>query len=292
MIKAIPQLDQVASAIDAIKMKQNTRLLAYWPSYGCATFDQLDAMSSIIEARIHFSLVIRTTESIDNVEWRMADLRAPFEDTRHVTKNEYNAYVETLNLGANRIPGEWLGIKYWTFVKIFGFKQHLCYYRYKCFKMSTRTLGSSVQSTTDSLHLSKRGAPLRVLARTRCGSSAFIGVLNTGFLWVTFYIDLENKGCFMFDPLQEEANYKTIKKSMTRIIEGVLEMEGLLEYKELSGCKQRDGSSCGVWCIAILEILLSDETWDDCMYNLLPYLRMRFLYKAIAFIGKTEGIQS
>ncbi|OWZ18890.1 hypothetical protein PHMEG_0006951 [Phytophthora megakarya] len=185
--------------------------------------------------------------------------------------NEYKVYVETLNLGANRIPGEVVD-------------------GYQILDFLLQDEYSDVGIISPAYHGFTTPEQKR---RTAKGFGAHkkqfkrvIGVLNTGFHWAAFYIDKENKECFMFDPLQEEANYKTIKKSMTGIIEGVLEMEGLLEYNELSGCKQRDASSCGV------EILLSDETWGDCMYNLLPYLRIGFLYKAIAFIGKTEAIQS
>ncbi|OWZ07029.1 hypothetical protein PHMEG_00020633 [Phytophthora megakarya] len=94
-----------------------------------------------------------------------------------------------------------------------------------------------------------------------------IGVLNTGFHWVAFYIDKE-KGVL------HETIYNTMKISLTKITEGVLEMKGQLKYKELSRCTKREGSSCGVWWIAILEILLSDAMWDDYIYNLLPSLRM------------------
>ncbi|EGZ19486.1 hypothetical protein PHYSODRAFT_380276, partial [Phytophthora sojae] len=79
-IKGIPPLPIVTEAIDAIKIRQDIDLLAYWPDYGYATFDQLDAMASILEARQRFALVMRTTKWIDEVEWRVADLREPFTD--------------------------------------------------------------------------------------------------------------------------------------------------------------------------------------------------------------------
>lgn len=37
----------------------------------------------------------------------------------------------------------------------------------------------------------------------------------------------------------------------------------------------------------ILEMLLTDALWDDAIYNLQSYLHLRYLYKAISFIGKT-----
>lgn len=72
--------------INTIKLKQNVDLLAYWSDYGCATFDQLDAMANIIEARNHFKLVMRTLKWLEDVEWRVNDLRDPVKDTCNVTK--------------------------------------------------------------------------------------------------------------------------------------------------------------------------------------------------------------
>eukprot|EP00644_Phytophthora_capsici_P018440 jgi/Phyca11/129777/e_gw1.87.132.1 len=86
VIKAIPQAPAIIEAIEAIKIKQDIDLLAYWPDYGYANFDQLDAMASILEAQSRFSLVARTTKWIDDLEWRITDLREPFNDTGHVTK--------------------------------------------------------------------------------------------------------------------------------------------------------------------------------------------------------------
>ncbi|KUF90238.1 C-factor [Phytophthora nicotianae] len=86
VIKAIPQAPAIVAAIEKIKIKQDIDLLAYWPDYGYAIFDQLDTMASLLEARSRFSLVARTTEWIDGVEWCIADLREPLADTSNVTK--------------------------------------------------------------------------------------------------------------------------------------------------------------------------------------------------------------
>lgn len=85
-IKAVPQLPKVTEAIDAIRIRQDIDLLAYWPDYGYATFDQLDAMTTLVEARNRFNLVMRTIMWIENLEWRVSDLRQPFSDTRATTK--------------------------------------------------------------------------------------------------------------------------------------------------------------------------------------------------------------
>ncbi|POM72992.1 Hypothetical protein PHPALM_10206 [Phytophthora palmivora] len=86
-------------------------------------------------------------------------------------------------------------------------------------------------------------------------------------------------------------NYQVIEKSVRRVIEPLLQFEGMLSCEKVERCKQHDGSSCGVWCIAILELILIDSTLDDCLYKLMPYLRMRFLYKAIVFVGKESAYE-
>ncbi|KAG6954232.1 hypothetical protein JG687_00011913 [Phytophthora cactorum] len=67
--------------IDGIKMTEDVDLLAFWPGYGYATFDQLVGMNRIQEARHRQTLVMRTVKWIDEVEWRIQDLRKPFEDS-------------------------------------------------------------------------------------------------------------------------------------------------------------------------------------------------------------------
>ncbi|OWZ11110.1 hypothetical protein PHMEG_00015925 [Phytophthora megakarya] len=234
-------------------------------------------MSSIIEARIHFSLVIRTTDGLIMLSgvWLISERRLKIHATLPRTNT---AYVETLNLGANRIPGEVV-----TGHQILDFRENLWLHT-TYMLMSLQVLQdeySDVGIISPAYHGFTTPEQKR---RTAKGFGAHKMRFKRVYRRTEYWISLGHI-LHRLRKQGEEANYKTIKKSMTTIIEGVLEMGGLLEYKELSG-------SCGVWCIAMLEILLSDETWDDGMYNLLPYLCMRFLYKTIAFIGKTEAIQS
>ncbi|OWZ10771.1 hypothetical protein PHMEG_00016321 [Phytophthora megakarya] len=88
-----------------------------------------------------------------------------------------------------------------------------------------------------------------------------------------------------FTPSKMTATTKYRKKRARR------DQSDKLTCERVNWCRQRDGSPCGVWYIAILEILLTYSSWDDCLYNLLPFLRMRFLYKTIRFVGKEVGLQ-
>ncbi|KAF4150153.1 hypothetical protein GN958_ATG00779 [Phytophthora infestans] len=267
VVKSIPQMNKIMEAIEAIKIRDGIDLLDYWPVYGFATFDQLDGMDSVIEARNHFSLVMQTMRWIDDVEWRVSDIRKPFSDARSVTKNEHKNYVETLSLGVNRAPG-----KFVSGHQLLDSRENLW--------LHTTSILVSMMALRDEYPDAGLVSPIfhefvspeqrkRVAGGFGAGNPQYqrvIGIFNVGNHWVAFLVDrhiqpdTNNGVCFMFDPLQSQHSYTIVERS--------------------------DGSSCGVWCIAILEILLSGASWDDCLYNLLPYLRMRFLYKAIAFIGK------
>ncbi|KAG3243793.1 hypothetical protein PI124_g11396 [Phytophthora idaei] len=54
------------------------------------------------------------------------------------------------------------------------------------------------------------------------------------------------------------------------------------------GCEQKDSSSCGPWRLVVLEHLLFGATsetwsdyWSDSLYDVMRYLRMRYLHKII-----------
>ncbi|KAG1708985.1 hypothetical protein DVH05_022617 [Phytophthora capsici] len=85
-IRAIPQQDKIKEAIEAVKARNNLKLLAYWPDYGSATFDQLEVMDGILEARSQFQLVELTLDWIEGVQWNVNDVVAPFTDTCDFTK--------------------------------------------------------------------------------------------------------------------------------------------------------------------------------------------------------------
>ncbi|KAF1783728.1 hypothetical protein GQ600_24182 [Phytophthora cactorum] len=273
-------MNKIMEAIETIKIKDDIDLLAYWPD-GYTKFDQLDGMASIIEARNHFILVMRTMRWIDDVEWRVSDLREPFSDTCNVTKNEQKGYVETLILGPNQVPGEFVaGHQLLDFLSLMVLRDEY------------PNVGIVSPSFHDFVKTEQRKRTAGGFGCANPQNKRVIGIFSVELHWVAFLVDrtirteTNNGVCFMFDPLQLERNYATIEKCVWSTIEELLQLEDMLTYKKVGCCTQKDSSSCGVWSIAILEMLLSDASWDDCLYRLLPYLRMRFSYKAIAFIGK------
>ncbi|GMF54033.1 unnamed protein product [Phytophthora fragariaefolia] len=284
-IKKMLVRDKLEEGIQAIKMSEDIDLLAYWPDYGYATFDQLDAMASIHEARNNFDLVKRTLAWLESVEWRVADIREPFQDTSGIPK--YKGYVQTLNLAINKIPGEMV-----AGAQLMDFRQDLWLHTTSLLVslFALRAEHPDVGVVHPSFHQFALPEQKRRVAGG-CGASdpkfkRVVGVLNTDLHWVAFLIDRKNKVCYMFDPLQSDANYKIIEKSVRQAVEGLLDGGSKLLYGRISWCKQQDFTSCGIWCLAVLEMLITDSKWDDCLYWVVPYLRMRYLYKAIAFIEK------
>ncbi|KAF4140802.1 hypothetical protein GN958_ATG10021 [Phytophthora infestans] len=209
VIKAIPQLDKIEEAIQAIKETGNPDLLAHWPDYGCAAFDHLDTMASTIEARHRFGLVRYTLAWIEKVTWKSGVVVDPFKDTCDVTKvmtdkTEHKAIAEKMNLGVTNVCGQ-------------------------------RVPGHQLLDFRE----------------------------NT------------------FDPQQMSSNYNILESAVKKTIQPLLRMNAML-FKKIDRCTQRDSSSCGVLCLVVLEILPAGAEWDEGMYNLVPYLRMRYFLRCSA----------
>ncbi|KAG3092664.1 hypothetical protein PI125_g17064 [Phytophthora idaei] len=287
-IKQLLPLDTAMEGIDAIKMAEDIDLLAFWPGYGYATFYQLVGMKRIQEARHRFALVNRTVKWIDEIEWRIQDLRKHFEDTQAVTKSEYKSYVETINLGTSRVPGDLL-----VGHQLFDFRENLWLHTTSILvsMLALRDEYPGVGVISPSFHdfciLEQKRRTAGGLGAGNPEYTRVIGAMNVGAHWVAFFIDRKKKVRKMFDPLQSNVNYKTVKKSVQRMMEPILDLKDKVHFERIKWCMQQDGSSCGVWCLAILKMLVANATWDGCIYQLLPYLRMRYLYKTIAFVEKT-----
>ncbi|KAG1690173.1 hypothetical protein DVH05_028380 [Phytophthora capsici] len=298
VIKAIPQAPAIIEAIEAIKIKQDIDLLAYWPDYGYANFDQLDAMASILEAQSRFSLVARTTKWIDDLEWRITDLREPFNDTGHVTKNEHKWYVETLNLSVNKIPGEVV-----SGYQLLDFRENLWLHTASIqvsllvLRDEYRGVGIINPSYHDFISPDQRQRTADGFGASDPKNERVICIFHIERHWVSFFIDRNihpktlKASCYMFDPLQSSRNYKIIEKSVRATIEDLLQLKDQVIYQKVEWCTQQDSSSCGVWCIAVLEMFLAKKTWDNCIYKLLPYLRMRLLHKALVFVEKEAAVK-
>ncbi|KAG3051148.1 hypothetical protein PC121_g18009 [Phytophthora cactorum] len=239
VVKSIPQMNKIMEAIETIKIKDDIDLLAYWPD-GYATFDQLDGMASIIEARNHFILVMRTMRWIDDMECRVSDLREPFSDTCNVTKSEQKGYVETLILGPNQVPGKFVAGH-----QLLRFRENLWLHTTSILVslMVLRDEYPNVGIVSPSFHdFVKTEQRKRTAGGFGCANpqnKRVIGIFSVGLHWVAVLVDRTirtetNKGvCFMFDPLQLERNYAMIEKCVWSTIEGLLQLEDMLTYEKV-----------------------------------------------------------
>ncbi|GMF43728.1 unnamed protein product [Phytophthora fragariaefolia] len=91
-----------------------------------------------------------------------------------------------------------------------------------------------------------------------------IGILNFGNAhWVAYHIDVTNKTCRMFDPLQSNNNYERLTANIKEVVEPLLSVIGDLSYYTYASCVQQDGDNCGLWSIVVLELTLADKLWDN-----------------------------
>jgi hypothetical protein len=115
-----------------------------------------------------------------------------------------------------------------------------------------------------------------------------ISVINVGNHWAAFLVDVPAKRCYLFDPLQLDSNLRIVKEEVLNVVEKVLGLTDQMQYEVIWGCTQRDGHSCGLWCLVILELLLFgarpsswNAYWSDTLYDVMGYLRLRFLRKVV-----------
>ncbi|ETL96082.1 hypothetical protein L917_06272 [Phytophthora nicotianae] len=100
-VRGLIRLDKINEAISAIRATGNEKLLANWLDYGSATLDQLEAMSSVLEARNRFQLVHFTLDWIERVQWQIKDVQPPFIDLIDKTKQEYKKTATAMRLDKN-----------------------------------------------------------------------------------------------------------------------------------------------------------------------------------------------
>ncbi|KAG6951747.1 hypothetical protein JG687_00013422, partial [Phytophthora cactorum] len=238
---------------------------------------------------------ISSFAKFDNVSALLLELRYQLGTKRNriifckrlilfMLQSEYKSYVETINLGTSRVPGDLL-----VGHQLFDFRENLWLHTTSILvsMLTLRDEYPGVGVISSSFHdfclLQQKRRTAGGLGAGNPEYTRVIGAMNVGGL-----LYRQKKVRKMFDPLQSNVNYKTVKKSVRSVMEPILALKDKVHFERIEWCMQQDGSSCGVWCLAILEMLVANATWDGCIYQLLPYLRMRYLYKAIAFVEKTN----
>ncbi|OWY93136.1 hypothetical protein PHMEG_00037577, partial [Phytophthora megakarya] len=92
--------------------------------------------------------------------------------------------------------------------------------------------------------------------------------------------------CCMFDPM--DGAMMRAKKALCEVIVPLMHMPGEVSYKNLGWCRQGGGSFCGVLYLAALELLLAGQQWEDEIYELIPYLWLRYLSKCIGLLDQSS----
>ncbi|KAI9990477.1 hypothetical protein PInf_021479 [Phytophthora infestans] len=115
------------------------------------------------------------------------------------------------------------------------------------------------------------------------GVKKLISAVNLGYHWGAFYVDVEKKQCFLFDPMQLKSNITSLRTAVCTVVEPMLKMTDQIQYETITGCEQQDSLSCGLWCLVVLELLFgaTHDKWSDSLYEAVGYLRMRYLHKVI-----------
>ncbi|KAF1794780.1 hypothetical protein JG687_00008567 [Phytophthora cactorum] len=101
-------------------------------------------------------------------------------------------------------------------------------------------------------------------------------------------------GCFQ--PLQARiigvssvSNSRWTAFLLNRDTRPLLHIKDGLTFVPVKWCKQQDGNSGGVLCLAVVELLLTKKSWSDELYDLIPYLRLQYLNKSIALLDQATG---
>ncbi|KAE8961292.1 hypothetical protein PR002_g29946 [Phytophthora rubi] len=246
-------------------------------------------MEKVVVAKNNFALVQATVDWIETVEFQVGDIVEPFKDTLDISKVDYKAAVEDLNLG------EWF------------FGQHPLHgcefldFRENLWLLSGSIIGALfvLRETYEDVGIinprfldfdtmEQRSRIARSYGAVDPGVKRVISVVNVQHHWGAFFVDQRRKRCYLFDPMQLKSNISTLKDAVRSIVEPMLDMTDQLQIETINGCEQKDSTSCGLWCLVVMELLLFGATpehwssyWNDSLYNAVGYLRMRYMLKIL-----------
>ncbi|OWY94207.1 hypothetical protein PHMEG_00036134, partial [Phytophthora megakarya] len=116
------------------------------------------------------------------------------------------------------------------------------------------------------------------------GLKAVVSVINLGHHRGAVFVDIHAKRCSLFDHMQLESNISDLKDTVRTAVEKILQLTDQVQYDVITGCVQKDHSSCGLWCLVVVELLLFgadtqtwNDFWSDSLYDVVGYLRMLFV---------------
>ncbi|KAF4150066.1 MULE transposase domain-containing protein [Phytophthora infestans] len=288
VVKVLPQ-DIVTYALSMLASQRGTsgkKFVACWSEFGAASQEQLAFMVLHAEAKQHIEAVEHTLEWIAAVAWPSSEDHTLPKIFRDLLPEQ-----KALNLCLSVIGSE----------AIDGFR--LLSFR-RCQWLSTTSIITAMHALAikygETGVVSPSFAGMKEPDRKRKVANAYnafsgtnteiIGVLNIGGVhWVAYHIDVRAQTCRIFDPQQGTASYNELEAAVKEVVEPLLSLNSELIYYKFTSCLQEDNDNCGLWCLVILELTLGRTPWNKVLYELVPYLRLRYLGMCTSYIEEQRG---
>ncbi|ETP14135.1 hypothetical protein F441_10903 [Phytophthora nicotianae CJ01A1] len=217
----------------------------------------------------------------------------PFKDTVDTTTGDHKDAVKDMNLGKWHIGRD---VQYGS--EFLDFRENLWLHSSSitgalfALRETYEEVGIVNPRFLDFDTMEQRCPTARSFGAADPGIKSVVSIVNLGYHWGAFSIDVHQKRSFLFDPLQLQSNLTSLKNAVRTVVETMLNMTDRIQFDVISGCKQMDNSSYGLWCLVVLELLLFGATlenwsdyWSDSIYEEVMYLRMSYLHKVIRLQG-------
>ncbi|KAE8992672.1 hypothetical protein PR003_g21738 [Phytophthora rubi] len=265
--------------------------LVFYEEFGYIKEEQLLIMKCIFTVKNCLRDIGFVLDWIEVVTWNEAQLQRvnePFGDEHMSSKADRKGALMSMSLGMKYVDAEATSC-----ASLLAYREDL-WLNLSCMitgMLFLRHGYTGVGVVNPSFYHEKQPADkIRIASAFKpfeASNRRVIGVLNvTGAHWIAFMINRDTHICYTFDP--QQGNVKNMANALRETIEPLLHMKIPLSYEAVKSCRQRDGSSCGVLCLTMLELLLSDQPWVNDLYDLIPYLRLRYLNKSIGLLTQAS----
>ncbi|KUF96475.1 hypothetical protein AM588_10006042 [Phytophthora nicotianae] len=269
--------------------KNKTDELARWDDYGFATYGQLKLMTDVVQAKNNFALVEATMAWVDTVDFHVASIVHPFKDTEDVTKDTHKHTVDNMNLGS------WYAGRHVQLgCEFLDFRENLWLHTGSIIggllllRETYESVGIVNPRFHDFDHPDQKTRTAKAYGATASGTKRVISVINLGNHWGAFFVNVETTTCYLFDPLQLKSNLSTLKKAVATVVEPMLGittsslMKPLLDACRRTVRRVEYGALLFWSCYCSVQTRKLGDYWSDSMYDVVGYLRMRYLHKVIS----------
>ncbi|KAL3658547.1 hypothetical protein V7S43_016431 [Phytophthora oleae] len=221
-----------------------------WGDYGL-----LKLMADIVKAKNNFAFVEAAMAWMDTVEFHVGNIVHPFKDAEDVTKAARMHAVDTMKLGVWYVGrhGQY-GSEFLDFPESLWLHTGSIIGGLLLLRATYEAVGIVNPRFHDFDHPDQKSRTAKGYGAGEPGIKRVISVINLGNHWGAFFVNVETTTCYLFDPKQLKSNVSTLKRAVATVVEPMLGITDQLSYEAISGCLQKDSSSCGVWCLVVLEL--------------------------------------